>query len=100
MHKYIISAQIVFKSLCTLSIYKYGILWYNYTCKKQKKKKEVIHMLFILVAILLTMFFTALPVGMTKDCLKRKAYFSLICMYAFAFVGSATVIMTAIDIVA
>lgn len=57
-------------------------------------------MLFILAAILLTMIFTALPVGMTKDCLKRKAYFSLICMYAFAFVGSATVIMTAIDIVA
>jgi hypothetical protein len=57
-------------------------------------------MLFILVAILLTMIFTALPVGMTKDCLKRKAYFSLVCMYVFAFAGSATVIMTAIDIVA
>lgn len=57
-------------------------------------------MLFILAAILLTMIFTALPVAMTTDCLKRKAYFSLVCMYVFAFVGSATVIMTAIDIVA
>lgn len=57
-------------------------------------------MLFILAAILLTMIFTALPVVMTTDCLKRKAYFSLVCMYVFAFVGSATVIMTAIDIVA
>lgn len=57
-------------------------------------------MLFILAAIVLTMMLTALPVGMTKDCLKRKAYFSLVCMYIFAFVGSATVIITAIDIVA
>lgn len=56
-------------------------------------------MLFILVAILLTMLFTALPVGMTKNCLKRKAYFSLTAMYIFAFVASAVVIMSAMDTV-
>ena len=54
----------------------------------------------ILSAITLTMIFTTVPVCMTKDCLKRKAYFSLVCMYAFAFVGSATVIMTVIDNIA
>ena len=54
-------------------------------------------MLFILAAITLTMIFTSLPIAMTKDCLKRKAYFSLVCMYVFAFVASSIVIISAMD---
>lgn len=57
-------------------------------------------MLFILCAVFLTMLFTAIPVTMTTNCLKRKAYFSLTAMYILAFAASTIVIMTAIDIVA
>ena len=56
-------------------------------------------MLFILSAVFLTMLFTAIPVLMTTNCLKRKAYLSLTAMYIFAFVASTIVIMSAMDTV-
>lgn len=55
-------------------------------------------MLFIFAAVLLTMMVTAIPVSMTKDCIKRKAYISLTLMYIVAFALSVVFVISAIDL--